>query len=152
MRRSELRRQLRIRARNIIVKRERRFTVNIEVKSLKKIVRRLMRMNNYTHLSTITALEAGSEIEVIYHFAFTDALVSIKVRTSKDEPLLPSIVDLIPGAALYEREVHDLFGVKFEGNPDLSPLLLPDDWPEGVYPLRKWWSAERILAKLGGRR
>ena len=152
MRRSELRRQLRIRARNIIVKRERRFTVNIEVKSLKKIVRRLMRMNNYTHLSTITALEAGSEIEVIYHFAFTDALVSVKVRTSKDEPLLPSIVDLIPGAALYEREVHDLFGVKFEGNPDLSPLLLPDDWPEGVYPLRKWWSAERILAKLGGRR
>jgi len=152
MRRSELRRQLRIRARNIIVKRERRFTVHIEVKSLKKIVRRLMRMDNYTHLSTITALDASSEIEVIYHFAFTDALVSVKVWTPKDKPLLPSIVDLIPGAALYEREIHDLFGVKFEGNPDLSPLLLPDEWPKGVYPLRKWWSAERTLAKLGGKR
>ena len=152
MRRSELRRQLRIRAREIIVKRERRFTVSIDGKDLKRIVRRLMRMDNYTHLSTITALEVGSEIELIYHFAFTDALVSVKVRTSKGKPLLPSIVDLIPGAALYEREIHDLFGVEFEGNPDLSPLLLPDNWPEGVYPLRKWWSTERVLGKLGGRR
>jgi len=152
MRRSELRRQLRIRARDIIVKRERRFAVNVDEKSLKRVIRRLMRMDNYTHLSTITALEVGSEIEVIYHFAFTDAMVSVKIRISKDDLLLPSIVDLIPGAALYEREIHDLFGVEFEGNPDLSPLLLPDDWPEGVYPLRKWWSAERINAKLGGKR
>jgi len=152
MKRSEIRRQLRIRARNIIVQRDRRFIVNIEKKDLERVMRRLMRMNNYTHLSTITALEVNSEIELIYHVAFTDALVSVKVRTSKDEPVLPSIVDLIPGAALYEREIHDLFGVEFEGNPDLSPLLLPDGWPEGVYPLRKWWSPDRILSKLGGRR
>jgi len=152
MKRSEIRRQLRIRARNIIVQRDRRFIVNIEKKDLERVMRRLMRMNNYTHLSTITALEVDSEIELIYHVAFTDALVSVKVRTSKDEPVLPSIVDLIPGAALYEREIHDLFGVEFEGNPDLSPLLLPDGWPEGVYPLRKWWSPDRILSKLGGRR
>jgi len=152
MKRSEIRRQLRIRARNIIVQRDRRFIVNIEKKDLERVMRRLMRMNNYTHLSTITALEVNSEIELIYHVAFTDALVSVKVRTSKDEPVLPSVVDLIPGAALYEREIHDLFGVEFEGNPDLSPLLLPDGWPEGVYPLRKWWSPDRILSKLGGRR
>jgi len=152
MRRSEIRRQLRIRAKQIVVQRDRRFFVNIEKKDLKRVIRRLMRMKNYTHLSTITALETGSQIEVIYHMAFTDALVSVKVQTSKDEPIVPSIVDLIPGAALYEREIHDLFGVKFEGNPDLSPLLLPDGWPEGVHPLRKWWSPDRILSKLGGRR
>jgi len=152
MKRSEIRRQLRIRARNIIVQSDRRFFVNIERKDLERIVRRLMQMENYTHLSTITALEVGSNIEVIYHFSFTDALVSVKVQTPKDKPLLPSIVDIIPGAALYEREIHDLFGVEFEGNPDLSPLLLPDEWPEGVYPLRKWWSPERIISKLGERR
>ena len=152
MRRSEIRKQLRIRARNIIVQRDRRFFVNIEKKDLKRVIRRLIRMKNYTHLSTITALDTGSDIEVIYHVAFTDALVSVRVQTSKDDPVLLSIVDLIPGAALYEREIHDLFGVEFEGNPDLSPLLLPDNWPEGVYPLRKWWSPDRILSKLGGRR
>jgi len=84
--------------------------------------------------------------------AFTDAFVSVNVRAPKEAPLLQSLVDLIPGAAIYEREVHDLFGVEFEGNPDLSPLLLPDGWPEGVYPLRKWWSTERLLSKLGGGR
>jgi len=152
MRRSEIRRELRIRARNIIVQRDRRFIVNIEKENLKKVMRRLLRMKNYTHLSTITALEVDSKIELIYHVAFTDALISVKVQTSKDDPILPSIVDLVPGAALYEREIHDLFGVKFEGHPDLSPLLLPDDWPEGVYPLRKWWSADRMLSKLGGRK
>mgnify|MGYP000002780380 FL=1 len=152
MRRSEIRKQLRIRARNIIVQRDRRFFVNIEKKDLKRVIRRLMQMKNYTHLSTITALDVGSMIEVIYHVAFTDALVSVKVQTSKDEPIIPSIVDLIPGVALYEREIHDLFGVEFEGNPDLSPLLLPDGWPEGVYPLRKWWSVDRVLSKLGGKR
>ncbi|HIE19304.1 TPA: NADH-quinone oxidoreductase subunit C [Candidatus Bathyarchaeota archaeon] len=152
MRRSEIRKQLRIRARNIIVQRDRRFFVNIEKENLKRLMRRLMQMKNYTHLSMITALEVGSMIEVIYHVAFTDALVSVKVQTPKDEPIIPSIIDLIPGAALYEREIHDFFGVEFEGNPDLSPLLLPDGWPEGVYPLRKWWSADRILSKLGGRR
>jgi len=151
MRRSEIRKQLRIRARNIIVQRDRRFFVNIEKKDLKRVIRRLIRMKNYTHLSTITALDTGSNIEVIYHVAFTDALVSVRVQTSKDDPVLLSIVDLIPGAALYEREIHDLFGVEFEGNPDLSPLLLPDNWPEGVYPLRKWWSPDRILSKLGGK-
>lgn len=152
MRRSEIRKQLRIRARNIIVQRDRRFFVNIEKKDLKRVIRRLMQMKNYTHLSTITALDVGSMIEVIYHVAFTDALVSVKVQTSKDEPIIPSIVDLIPGVALYEREIHDLFGVEFEGNPDLSPLLLPDGWPGGVYPLRKWWSVDRVLSKLGGKR
>jgi len=51
--------------------------------------------------------------------------------------VIPTITDIIPGALLYEREIHDLFGVKFEGHPNLEPLILPDDWPADNYPLRK---------------
>jgi NADH-quinone oxidoreductase subunit C len=40
-------------------------------------------------------------------------------------------------AYIYEREVHDILGVQFTGHPDLARLLLPDEWPDGVYPLRK---------------
>jgi len=57
MRRSELRRQLRIRAGNITVQRAGRFIVKIERGDLKRVMRRLIRMKNYAHLSTITALD-----------------------------------------------------------------------------------------------
>jgi NADH-quinone oxidoreductase subunit C len=52
------------------------------------------------------------------------------------------VVSLLPGAVLYEREVHDLLGVVFDGHPSLERLILPDDWPEGVYPLRKDYKVE----------
>jgi len=105
-------------------------------------------LETYSHLSTITAVDVGSGIELLYHFACKDALVSLRTQVPKDNPVISTIVDVIPGAALYEREIHDLFGVHFEGNPDLSRLLLPDRWPENVYPLRKWWSPDRISSRM----
>lgn len=111
------------------------------LKSMKKLVE----SEEFKHLSTITAIDVGSKIEVIYHLNRKDLLLSLKVETPKKNPVLPSIVDLIPGAVLYEREVHDLLGITFEGNPDLSPLLLPDGWPSDVYPLRKEMIPQDIL-------
>ncbi|RLG90884.1 hydrogenase large subunit, partial [Candidatus Bathyarchaeota archaeon] len=61
-----------------------------------------------------------------------------------EKPVVPTITDIIPGAVLYEREVHDLLGVAFEGHPDLSPLVLPEEWPERVYPLRKEYTLEKL--------
>ena len=61
--------------------------------------------------------------------------VLIKVGVESDDPAIPTISEIYAGANFYERETWDLFGIVFEGHPDLTRLLMPDEW-EG-HPLRK---------------
>jgi len=95
-------------------------------------------------ISAITGTDLGSEIELNYHIRCRGAIVTIKSTVPKESPQIMTITDLIPGAAFYEREVFDLLGVVFQGHPNLKKLVLPDDWPEGSYPLRKDWDAKEI--------
>ena len=60
---------------------------------------------------------------------------AIRVVTDRDDPHLPSVADVWPTADWHEREAYDLFGIVFDGHPNLERILCPDDW-EG-YPLRK---------------
>lgn len=66
----------------------------------------------------------------------------ISTRIPYDDPSLPSATVLFVGANFYEREAYDLFGIDFVGHPDLTRILMPDDW-EG-YPLRKDYSVGAI--------
>jgi len=137
------------------VPRPRRIFILINKKVFTKTVRHLKRKMGFSHVSTITGVNVGKEIEVIYHLNRGGTIeLSLKVRVAKDKPILPTITDLIPGATLYEREVHDLLGITFKGHPDLSPLILPEGWPPDVYPLRKEWTIEKIQEKVtkGGKR
>jgi NADH-quinone oxidoreductase subunit C len=59
----------------------------------------------------------------------------VRVQIPDDDPTLPSLFDLWPGAEAPEREVFDLFGISFEGHPDLTRILMPEDWVG--FPLRK---------------
>jgi NADH:ubiquinone oxidoreductase subunit C len=95
------------------------------------------------HISTISGRDATTHIEVNYHFARPGVVVTVKVPMDRQSPSVPTITGLFPGAILYEREAHDILGVKFEGHPDPRRLVLPDDWPAGVYPLRKDWTYDR---------
>jgi NADH:ubiquinone oxidoreductase subunit C len=125
--------------------RERRIFSRIKQEDLKKVVAFIRDDLQITHLSTITASDLGDEIELIYHFVYEGAIVlSIVTEVPMDEPKIPTIVDIIPGSQLYEREVYEMMGVVFEGHPNLEPLLLPEDWPKGVYPLRKEYDLEKL--------
>jgi NADH-quinone oxidoreductase subunit C len=61
--------------------------------------------------------------------------ISVKARVSTDEPHMPSVVGMFPGADFPEREVYDMFGVVFDGHPDLRRILMPEDY-EG-HPQRR---------------
>jgi len=110
--------------------------VEIDKKKLKDAIR-FLKTEGFTHLSAITGLETEDEIELLYHLSKEDILLTIIVKLPLNETAIPSITDHIPGATLYEQEIHDLLGVNFEGHPNLAPLILPDDWPKDNYPLRK---------------
>ena len=70
----------------------------------------------------------------------------ITVGVPADEPVVPSLCSVYPGAGFPEREVYDLFGITFEGHPDLTRILMPDDW-EG-HPLRKDYSVGSVPVRF----
>jgi formate hydrogenlyase subunit 5 len=89
-------------------------------------------------LSTISGTDLGNEIELNYHVA-CGGTVTLKNRVSREKPVTRTITDILPGASLYEREVFDLLGVIFDGHPNLKRLMLPENWPNGDFPLRRDW-------------
>lgn len=93
----------------------------------------------FLHLSTITANDLGDHFEIIYHLVGQGLVLSVKCMIAREKPALASVTSVMPAAILYEQELHDLFGIQVTGHPDLKPLILPEGWPAGVYPLRKDW-------------
>ncbi len=131
------------------IPRPRRIFIQVSKKTLKKAIQYLAQEAGFNHISTITGVDTEEQLESIYHLTHDGRIeLSLKVQTPKDNPVLPTITDIIPGATLYEREVHELLGITFEGHPDLSPLVLPEGWPQDIYPLRKEWTIEKIQKKV----
>ncbi len=129
----------------VSVPREGRIFVYVSKEHLKKVIA-FLKNEGFAHLAGITALEKSDAFELLYHLSMEGTLLTVRVNLSLND-VAPTITDIIPGALLYEREVHDLFGVKFEGHPDLKPFILPDDWPKDVYPLRKSGTSQEGKAK-----
>ena len=74
--------------------------------------------------------------------------VRVRCQVPEADPRLPSITDLYAGADAPEREVYDMFGVVFEGHPDLTRILMPEDWIG--HPLRKDYAVGKIPVQFKG--
>lgn len=95
-------------------------------------------------LATVTGIDVRDGTELIYHVCF-DAdhfTANLKVLVPRTTDTMESITPWLPGAEFIEREIHDLLGVKFPNHPRMERLILSDDWPEGVYPLRRGFKKE----------
>ena len=82
--------------------------------------------------------------EVVVQFLSTSQNLrkTVKVFVKDEDLKLPSITEIYPSSNFYEREAYDMFGIVFENHPDLTRILMPDDW-EG-HPLRKNYGSGRI--------
>lgn len=80
-----------------------------------------------------------NRIEILYHFDFYQLPQVFSLRIFVDKPALEveSIAPVIKGAEWIEREMTELLGLRFLNHPNPEHLILPQDWPEGVYPLRR---------------
>lgn len=103
------------------------------------------------HLSTITGLDSNDRIELDYQFSNLDKFVTVKTSVPKSDPKIQTCTTVIPGAILYEMEVHDMFGVNFQGHPWMNrKLLLPENYPADLPPpLLKGTSSEKIRKAVG---
>jgi NADH-quinone oxidoreductase subunit C len=94
----------------------------------------------YLFLSDITAVDrhpSEPRFEVVYHLLCHERRERLRLtcRVGSDPPEVESVCGVWPAADWYEREVFDLFGIRFRGHPNLRRILMPEDW-EG-HPLRK---------------
>jgi Ni,Fe-hydrogenase III component G len=87
-----------------------------------------------------TGIDSENRFEVLYHYSNDDTgcMVTLKaIINNYTKPSIESISPFLPGAEWIEREIHDVLGIEFKNHPNMRRLILADDWPEGVYPLRK---------------
>lgn len=96
-----------------------------------------LQYNLLTDATCLDRFPVEPRFELNYHLVSIPRRekVRLKVRLSGNDPVVDSLVPVWPGANWLEREIFDLFGIRFTGHPDLRRILLPDDW-EG-HPLRK---------------
>ena len=119
--------------------RVRRLTATTTRENLLEVAAFLKDELGFNSLCTITALDSGEDFEMIYHFANAGVVLSLKVMAPKTDPVFDTVTGLYEGATLYELEAHNLLGLTVKDIPIGIKYPLPDDWPDGEYPLRKDW-------------
>jgi NADH-quinone oxidoreductase subunit C len=96
-----------------------------------------LKFERLTSIAGVDRFPAEPRFEVVYHLQSIAGKqrIRIKARVPGDNPEIESVTSVYRAADWYERETFDLFGVKFLNHPELTRIMMPDDW-EG-YPLRK---------------
>jgi len=87
--------------------------------------------------SDMRPLNGTYQVTQLFALDIDKTFLVLNTEVDPAEASIPSVADIIPGVGWAEREVRDMIGVEPAGHPDPRRLVLPDDWPDGVHPLRK---------------
>jgi NADH/F420H2 dehydrogenase subunit C len=115
--------------------------IEVPAERLLDIARVLRDSLGFEMMTCVSGVDMVDHLESIYHFRSlrNNWLLQIRVKVPNENPRVPSLVSIYPSANWLERETYDLFGIVFEGHPDLRRILLDDDF--FGYPLRKSFRA-----------
>jgi NADH/F420H2 dehydrogenase subunit C len=93
---------------------------------------------DFDYLFCLSGVDYGKQLAVVYHFTSTQKKHSLVIKVKTDDRINPefdTLCDIWRTAEFHEREVYDLFGIRFSNHPDLRRIFLEEDWKG--YPLRK---------------
>jgi len=123
---------------DVFEKSDKRVYVSIKPQALKAVATYTFKELG-ARFNIASGVDMRQHMEILYHFTFDELnlVISYRVRLPKDNLVVDSLAPVFEGANWIEREINEMLGIRFNGHPELKRLLLSDDWPEGVYPLRR---------------
>ncbi len=124
--------------------REKRLKVTTSPATIREVATFVRDDLGFDHISVVSGVDwiAKNEFEVVYFIGsvsrpgLEDFVVAVAERVPRENPIVPTLIDVWVGVDYQERETHEMFGINFQGHPDQSHILLPEDWND-LPPLRK---------------
>ncbi len=117
--------------------------LNIDKSIFKNVIKHIIKLEKYPHLAVVSGYDMGKTINLVYHFSIyygeraKEISINITIELPKNNPVIETITDLIPGALITEQEKQEMLGIKVKGIPKDERVFISDDFPKGVYPWRK---------------
>lgn len=125
----------------------RRIFVQIKAEKLREFIQFMLDKYDMWQISTLSGRDLGDDLQANYHFVIHSKKIAITIRLNvpRNNPEYDSICDLVPGVEFVENELREMYGIRTRGHPNVRRVELPENWPEGEYPLRKDWEDPRGL-------
>lgn len=128
---------------------DRQYFVLLKDKKDNRDVVRYFFIDLAARLNIITGIDARDYVEVLYHMSFDKEglIFTVKALVDKPAPTIDSVTDFLIGAKWIEREIYELYEVKFKGHPELIPLLRSDTRPDDYFPFKREVKDTHVLIR-----
>ncbi len=123
---------------NVYIRFRNRVTMQVKREILTNLATYLFKTHGIRFIIA-SAMDSGDKFEIFYHFSYdsTGLMLNLQVDLPKEKPEIESLVPLFIAADWIEREIHELFGIRFLNHPNLIPLISQGNWDEKSYPYAK---------------
>ncbi len=128
-------------------KQPRRIFVQIKAEKIRDFIHYMIEKHDMWQFSTLSGRDLEDDLQANYHFFIHPKKIAITIRLNvpRGNPEYSSICDMVPGVEFVENELREMYGIRVIGHPNVRRVELPENWPEGEYPLRKDWDDPRGL-------